>query len=340
MTLRILQTPSFVFQYDDASVAQSDGDALNRALSTTCETDFKTLLGVFGGSRPATPIQTTINQGAGGSNNGTSMTIGSSGAGAAGPFDPLRNTFVAELDEVFMRAQGKWDPGDSKGEALSRALGGVMYPRGQQPGFTVHQWVDNLPDANNPDLDKQALPLISGRQDWVTKTFPSDNPAKATGCGIAFLYYLHVQLGFSWARIVSQSGSTLEDVFVGLTGSSKGILQLMAAVDEEFPPGRPSGLNESRITPFSDGFEQVASATKPRPRALVSPNRTSETPLATRARLSTGKFLAAAGVQGPVGLRALAIDAARPQGSAMPHDSLSPVGVRGLLNTKRDAALL
>jgi len=340
VTLRSQSTPSFVLQYDDATVASVDGDALRGALAATCEADFVSLIGVFGGTRPATPITVTITEGGGGVNDGHDMTIGSSGAGATGSPDYLRGTFIAELDEIFMDAHGTWHPGDSKGEALSRALGGVMYPRGQQPGFTVHQWVDNLPDSNNPTLDAQALPLVSGRQDWVSRTFPSDNPAKATGCGIAFLYYLHVQLGFSWARIVSIPGSTLEDVYAGLTGSSNGFQGLIAAVDHEFPPGQPSGLNGDLVTPFSDGFEQDPTPAKPHPRALVSPNGTSDVPLATDARLSTARYLGAVGQHGIVNLRALAIDAARPRGSALPHDSLSPVGLRGLLNSRREAALM
>jgi hypothetical protein len=338
MTIHSVPTANFVLQYDDAAIAQVNGDALNGALAATCEADFTALIGVFGGTRPTSPIKVTINQGFGGSNDGHSMTIGSGGAGKSGSLDYFRNTFIAELDEIFMDAQGKWSPADSKGEALSRALGGVMYPRGQQPVFTVHQWVDNLPDANNPDLDVQALPLVSGRQDWVSKTFGSDNPAKSTGCGVAFLYYLHVQLGFSWARIVSVPGSTLEDVYAGLTGSSKGFLEMTAAVDREFTPGQQSGLNGSNVTPFSDGFEQDPTPAKPHPRALVSPNGTTDVFLSTNARLSTHRYLAAVGLHGRVNLRPLATEAARPQGSAKPHDSLSRVGMRGLLNSRRAAA--
>jgi hypothetical protein len=341
VTLHSVPTANFVLQYDDAIFAEVDGDALIAALAAICEADFTTLMGVFGGTRPTTPITVTIIQVPrfGGSNNGQDMSIGYGGAGAASAtFFYLYNAFIAELAEVFMDAQGKWNPGDSKGEALSRALGGLKYPRGQQPGFTVHQWVDNDPDYNNPTFDAQALPLVSGRQDWVSKTFPSDNPAKSTGCGIAFLYYLHAQLGFSWARIVSVPGSTLEDVYAGLAGSSKGFLEMMAAVDREFPPGQKSGLNGSDVSPFSDGFEQNATPAKLHPRALVSPNGTNEVPLSTDARLSTRKYLTAAGLQGAVNLRPLAIDAARPKGSARLHDSLSQVGMRGLLNSRRAAA--
>jgi hypothetical protein len=269
MTLQTRRTANFVLQYDDATVARADGDALLAALAGSCEGDFATLVAVFGGARPATPITITINLGSGGVNDGRNMTIGSGGERAAGPFDRLRNTFIAELDEIFMNAQDKkWNRGDSKGEALSRALGGVMYPDGQQPGFTVHQWVDNDPD---PNIDAQAVMSASGRQDWISRTFTGnaqvggDNPAKPTGCGLAFLFYLKTQLGFSWSRIVSASADTFEGVYNQLTGSQGGFLAFLDAVDGEFPPGTASGLNGSVTRPFSDGFEQAPTPAKPAP---------------------------------------------------------------------------
>jgi hypothetical protein len=345
MTVVTRQTATFVLQYDDGTVSRVDGDALLGALATTCERDFASLVSVFGGTRPSTPITVTVHLGAGGNNDGRNMSIGSGGIGAAGPFDPLRNTFIAELAEIFMAAQNKkWDRGDSKGEALSRALGGVMYPDGQHDGFTVHQWVDNDPD---PNIDAEAVLTASGRQDWVTKTFtgnaaaPGDIPAKSTGCGLAFLFYLHGQLGFSWARIVSAADDTLEGVHHQLTGTDGGFTSFMAAVDGEFPPGQPSGLNATATRPFSDGFEQTATSTKPAPRALLSPNDQTPTPLRRPGRLSVRRYLSAQKEHGGAGLRSLAIDAARPIGlPALAHDPLSRVGLRGLVNTRRKEALV
>jgi len=346
MTLRTQRTTSFLLQYDDTAVARADGDALLAALAASCERDFATLVAVFGGTRPPTPITVTLNLGSGGINDGRNMTIGSGGAGAAGPFDRLRNTFIAELDEIFMDAQSKkWNPGDSKGEALSRALGGAMYPDGQQPRFTVHQWVDNDPD---PAIDSEAtISPTSGRQDWVSKTFTGnaaargDIPAKPTGAGVAFLFYLKSQLGFSWARIVSAADDTLEGIHHQLTGSQGGSVQFFAAVDGEFRPGASSGLNGSNTRPFSDGFEQTPTTAKPTPRALISPNDQTPTPLRTPSRLSVRRYLAAQAIHGRVGLRSFAMDAARPIGSpGLAHDPLSRVGARGLLNSRRAAALM
>jgi hypothetical protein len=339
MTVRTRQTARFRLEYDDATVARGDGDALLSALASTCEQDFTTLVGVFGGTTPTTPIRVTVTQDGGGVNDGRDMTIGSSGAGAAGPFDELRNTFIAELDEIFMARQNrKWNRLDSKGEALSRALGGVMYPDGQHGGFTVHQWLDN--DAD-PAIDGAAVMTASGRQDWVTKTFGGDGPAKPIGCGVAFLYYLHGQLGFSWARIVGAASDTLEGVHRELTSTDGGLDSFLAAVDGEIPPHAPSELNTSSARPFSDGLEQDPTRAKPAPRALLSPNGVTPTPLRTPERLSVRRYLAAAGMHGRVGLRRPAIDAARPANApALPHDALSRVGLRGLVNGRRKAALL
>jgi hypothetical protein len=344
VTLRTQTTASFLLEYDDATVTRTDGDALLGSLTASCERDFATLVSVFGGVRPSTPITVTVNLSGGGVNDGKNMTIGSGGIGAAGPFDPLRNTFIAELDEIFMSAQNKkWNPSDSKGEALSRALGGVMYPDGQSAGFTVHQWVDNDPDLS---IDAEAVVTASGRQDWVTKTFagnataPGDIPAKPTGCGVAFLFYLHDQLGFSWAKIVSAAADTLEGVHRQLSGADAGFASFLAAVDGEFPPGQRSSLNDTAVRPFSDGFEQTATRAKPAPRALLSPNGLTPAPLRTPGHLSIRRFLFAQGVHGAARLRTMAVDAARPIGApALAHDPLSRVGLRGLVNTRRKDAL-
>jgi len=338
------QTASFLLQYDDVNISQTDGDALLAALADTGEGDFATLLAVFGGAKPATPITVTVNPGFGGSNDGKDMTIGSGGEGASGPFDRIRNTFIAELSEIFMAAQNKkWNPGDSKGEALSRALAGVMYPDGQQPGFTVHQWIDNDTD---PNIDSEAVLSPSGRQDWVSKTFTGnanvkgDLPAKPTGCGLAFLFYLNRQLGFSWARMVSAADETFEGIYRQLTGSSGAFAGFIAAIDGEFRPGQNSGLNGTMTQPFSDGLEQGASPSKRSPRALRSPNGLTPTPLRTAARLSVRRYLSAEGLHGRVGLRDRASRAAQPIGlPGVTRDPLSQAGLRGLLNGRRSEAL-
>ncbi len=344
MTIHSQSTPHLVLQYDDAVIPANVGDACLVALKGSGENDFAILQAIFGGTTPAQSIVVTVINGAGGVNNGRDTSIGASGAGPFGSFDGLRSAYIAEVSEIFMSAQAKgWQAGDSKGEALSRALSGVMYPQGQQPMFTVHQWVDNLPDAR---IDGEASLGASGRQDWVSRTFKGnaqvagDNPAKTTGCGVAFLYYLHVQLGFTWTRIVTTQADDFEGIYRGLTGSSGGWTAFDEAVTHEFPPGVPSNLNGDSRAPFSDGFEQQARPAKEHPRALVSPNALTPTPLRTARRCSVKRYLGSKGIHGRVGLRDLAVDAAGRAGGPRGHDSMSSVGVRGLVNGQRQQSLI
>jgi hypothetical protein len=248
----MITTEHFAIQYD--STQTPNGQQLSQALLQTCEGDYATLRGIFGGVDPPAPINVTVDNGAGGRQNGHDIVHdGDAGQGAVGDFDYLRNAFVMELAELFMYAQkNKWNPGDSKGEALSRVLGGLLYPGGMQPGFTVHQWVDNLPDGLNPSEDQPTGP--EGLEDWITKVDGNDTRAKSIGCGVAFIHYLHYQLGFSFSQIVGASGDTLEGVYEALTGSSGGFQPFAELVRTAFPRGRPSGLNEQAKYPDSDQF--------------------------------------------------------------------------------------
>lgn len=94
------------------------------ALQQTCEDDYARLKGLFG-AEPTAQVTVTVDNGVDGQEDGKNITHdGDAGGGARGDVDYLRNVFIAELDEIFMYAQNnKWNPGDSKGEALSRVLG-------------------------------------------------------------------------------------------------------------------------------------------------------------------------------------------------------------------------
>ncbi len=155
-----------------------------------------------------------------------------------------------------MYAQNKkWNPSNSnsnRGEALSRVLGGLLYPGGQQPSFTVHQWVDNLPDGLNPTKDQPVG--ATGLEDWVGTVNNDDTRAKSIGCGVAFMHYLHYQLGFSFEAIAGVSADTLEEVYHSLTGSTGGFQPFAQLVRHRFPVGSPSGLNGDRKLPNSDQF--------------------------------------------------------------------------------------
>lgn len=250
--IRSQDTQHFHLQFEDT--ATPNGQQLITALAATCEGDYSTLKDIFGGAEPAKRITVTVDNGVGGQENGQDITHdGDAGAGAGGDFDYLRNSFIAELAELFMYAQKKsWNPGDSKGEALSRVLGQFLYPGGQQPGFTVHQWVDNLPDGRTPTEDGPTGP--EGLEDWISKTDNNDTRAKSIGCGVAFLHYLHYQLGFTFKEIVSVEANTLEEVYRTLTGASGGFQPFAALVRQSFPAGSPSNLNGDNKTPNSDQF--------------------------------------------------------------------------------------
>jgi hypothetical protein len=226
---------------------------LGKSILTVCEGDYVRLKHLFGGIDLPWTVQVLVGHGAGGVNwpdgDGKSWQLRTGDAGASGnrAYDNLRNSFIAELAEIFMVAQkGKWNRADSKGEALSRVLGGLFYPGGQQGGFTVHQWVDNDPDPR----DKPTGPL--GLEDWVTKIDDNDTRAKSIGCGVAFLHYLRYQLGYSFEQIIADSGDSLADIYTHLTGRTDAFARFAQLVRGTFPAGRLSGLNASSQFPDSD----------------------------------------------------------------------------------------
>jgi hypothetical protein len=250
--ITVSNTEHFSIQYDESKTPRSDGQRLGTAIQQTCEQDYSTLKKVFGEIDPPNPIKVTVDLGCGGRQDRHDVTHdGDCGGGSSGDFDYLRNSFVAELAELFMlKHNRKWNPSDSKGESLSRVMGGWLYPGGQQPFFTVHQWVDNLRDDLTSSED---VPTgLIGLEDWVTKVDNNDTRAKSIGCGVAFLHYLHYQLGFSFEEIVSKEGDVLEDLYQQLTGDSNGFQPFAVLVRKAFPQGSPSGLNENAKFPYSD----------------------------------------------------------------------------------------
>ena len=245
-------TTHFIIQFDETKTIETAGQLMGQALLSTCETDYARLSFLFGGNNISHIITVTVDLGSGGENNGVNITAcGVNGLDkvSSGDFDYLGNAFIAELSEIFMDGQNKqWNPTDSKGEALSHVLAGLFYPGGTQPVFTVHQWVDNNQDVAN------AKNSFEGLQDWVTDVFPSDNPARSIGCGVAFIHYMHYQLGFTFLKIVNTSGRTLADIYKALSGSKYAFDPFASVVRKKFPQGIPSGLNEDHKTPNSDNF--------------------------------------------------------------------------------------
>ena len=111
---------------------------------------------------------------------------------------------VAEVDEVMMANQGAgWGCGTSAGEGLSRVLATQRYPASLDGFASAATWLNG-----------------SKRPDWVTNTEKTDQDYVSTGCATLFLNYLRYQLHFSLARIVEAGGTTLQQTYQKLTGSS------------------------------------------------------------------------------------------------------------------------
>ena len=162
----------------------------------------------------------------------------------------LRALIVAEVVEMFMAAQNKgwgYSSGvgneESCGEALSLFLtvqfqlsngfGTIWLLNGTPAG-----WLNTTLPATNPSSTEFDGTTHYGlRQDYVNSTLPFAGNGPATGCSVAFLYYLFFQLGFSSIpQIVSAAPGT--DASDNLIGSSclRGVWQnLTGDAGDPFP---------------------------------------------------------------------------------------------------------
>lgn len=106
------------------------GAKIADALLQTCEQDFATLQGFFGGIMPAgLPFHLIVTAGSDGASHdsceGTALSIGAK----SGPIEFMRSLVIAEEDEVFeANFKHGWDCGASNGEGLSRVLANDMVP--------------------------------------------------------------------------------------------------------------------------------------------------------------------------------------------------------------------
>jgi hypothetical protein len=164
----------------------------------------------------------------------------------------LRSMFVAEVSEVFMLAQDKgWGYSngvgneESCGEALSLFLS-VQFQISQGLGTswfmngTPSSWLNtSLPASDSSSTEFDSTGQLGGpstgthygsRQDFVGSVKPFAGNGPATGCCMAFLYYLFHQLQFtSIPQIIAAApgvdssnnvngGSCLKGVYKNLTG--------------------------------------------------------------------------------------------------------------------------
>jgi len=213
----------------------SRGNAVAAAVLSTCEPDYRALVGYFDGVTPeGLPFQVYVRPGDGGA---THANCGNTqvycDTRAPFPADKVRFEVVAEAAEVFMDNQDKeWDCGASNGEGLSRVLATHRYPNELselQGGFLAGS-------ATGPPW------LKSNRPDFVSDTDGTDKNNVATGCATLFINYLKFQLGFSLEQITQAGGDELQRTFEILTGRGDAFLPFRALLDRRFAAGTSDSL--------------------------------------------------------------------------------------------------
>ena len=180
----------------------------------------------------------------------------------------LRSMLIAEVSEVFMAAQDKgWgysnSVGDEEscGEALSLFLT-VQFQLSQGLGSTwlmngtPATWLNtSLPASNPASTEFDGTTHYGSRTDYVNSTLPFAGNGPGTGCGVAFLYYLFHQLGFSSIpKIIAaapgvdssnnvKDGSCLRGVYQNLTGDTSDPFPYFASLlAAAYPPDQVASI--------------------------------------------------------------------------------------------------
>jgi hypothetical protein len=241
-------TTNFQVQYESSLSNQAVVIANANALLAVIENEFAVTTGWFNtpngkfgaGNRQVVNLNlaATSTSFPGANNNGYGNPINLDAQNVTG--DPatagrVEMVFMNEWVEILMSLSGgKWNAGDSNGEALSQYSGIVRFQAGHYNYYT--SWVDQW-------LNKQP------RQDWVNTTKGSDKDAISFGCALAFIYYLNVQLNFSITQIVAAGASNLATAYRTLTGDSGDPFPFFAGLLEHV---YPSSATASIPGPVSD----------------------------------------------------------------------------------------
>lgn len=233
-------TPHFRVSVDPGLGAK--GTKVADALLATCEQDFLTLQGYFGGITPKSmPFHLIVTSGNTGASHATCAATALSIGAHSGPLEFMRSLVIAEEDEVFeANFRHGWDCGASNGEGLSRVLANDMVPGVEPQGFVSPPvWLDQPSD-------------VTGvlREDWVSKTDPTDTNYFSIGCSVLFLNWLRFQLGHSWKEIIAAGAPTLAGVYRNLTGKTDAWATFSGVINAKYPPGTPSGLTKDNPFPF------------------------------------------------------------------------------------------
>lgn len=218
------------------------GAQIADALLQTCEQDFVTLQGFFGGITPkGMPFHLIVTSGSDGASHqscaGTALSIGAN----SGPVPFMRSLVIAEADEVFEANFGHgWNCGFSNGEGLSRVLANDMVPGVEPQDFVSPPvWLDGPSDMTG---------IL--REDWINKTEQTDRNYFSIGCAVLFLNWLRFQLNFSWTQIIAAGAPTLAGTYKNLTGKNDGFKTFKALIDLKFPPGQLSNLTTDNPFPL------------------------------------------------------------------------------------------
>lgn len=194
------QTTNFTV-FSDGS---PEGDAAASALLQAAEADFAAVQQWFAGvTLPNLPFNVYTDPQAGGAYHfgcgGTDIHVQNDAQRAPG-------YLVAEVVEVFEDTIGNgWNCGLTNGEALSRVLAFERYDLLAQDFMPTEQdW------------------WASGHPDFVNDNSSDDRNQVANGCGDLFLYYLHLQLTFSWVDIIKAGGDSLGATYKTLAGYDGG----------------------------------------------------------------------------------------------------------------------
>ena len=234
------QTPHFTVSVDSGLGAS--GAAVADALLATCEQDFATLQGYFGGITPKSmPFHLIVTSGSTGASHATCLATALSIGAKSGPLPFMRSLVIAEEDEVFEANFGHgWNCGYSNGEGLSRVLANDMVPGVEPQGFVSPPvWLDEPSDMTG---------VL--REDWVNKTDHTDTNYFSIGCSVLFLNWLRFQLKYTWTQIIVAGAATLGQTYKNLTGKNDGWNTFKTLIDAKFPPGKPSHVTTDNPFPL------------------------------------------------------------------------------------------
>jgi hypothetical protein len=226
-------TTDFDVSYD--TTLGSNGKTLAEAILRSCEPDLSQFRSFFGGVSTGR-FSVFIDPGSFGAYHTSCASTVIHCAAYSGTNGDLENFLnCAEVSEVLMAAQAKgWNCGASAGEGLSRVLATELHPASLGNFASASHW------------------LNSARPDWVTQTEGTDRDYVSIGCATLFINYLRYQHHFSLAQIVQAAGTTLQQTYQRLTGSTDAFGPFASLLEARFPPGVTVNLPNDNPFPLSE----------------------------------------------------------------------------------------